>query len=313
MEPTVFISYALDDELDREWVSLFSERLRENNVQVTLDKWALKFGDHLPEFMSNAIANNNFVLIVCTPRYKLRSESREGGVGYEGDIMTSELFTTRNHRKFIPILRKGNLKTGIPNWLAGKYAVDLTGEVYSESQFQDLLSTILSQKRIVEKKVEKKINKKENSKTISTVEQIGTEFEYTPVKIERIIIEDATLPLNDGTRGSALYLIPFQLNIKPTYPWIRLFEETWDNPPEFTMMYRPRIASVVGDRINLNGTSVEEVEKYHRRTLLLVIDQVNQTIMNQERDEYKKQQQEKSQVEVHLKKLVEVGKRITFD
>lgn len=160
MEPTVFISYTWDDEFDREWVSLFSERLRENNVQVTLDRWGLEFGDHLPEFMANAIANNNFVLIICTPRYKSRSESREGGVGYEGDIMTAELFSTRNHRKFIPILRKGNYRTGIPNWLAGKYAVDLTGDVYSESQFQDLLSTILSQKSNIDKKAEKKYIKR---------------------------------------------------------------------------------------------------------------------------------------------------------
>ena len=79
------------------------------------------------------------------------------------------------------------------------------------------------------------------------------------------------------------------------------------------MMHRPRIASVVRDRINLNGTSVEEVEKYHRRTLLLVIDQVNQTIMNQERDEYKKNLLLRSQVEEHQKKLVDISKRITFD
>jgi len=54
------------------------------------------------------------VLIVCTPKYKLRSDGRIGGVGYEGDIMTAEVMTNKNHRKFIPILKEGSWEDSAP-------------------------------------------------------------------------------------------------------------------------------------------------------------------------------------------------------
>ena len=107
-----------------------------------LDQWAAVPGDQLPEFMERAIADNSFVLIMCTPRYKTKSEAREGGVGYEGDIITGELLKSRNHRKFIPVLRSGVWSASAPSWLAGKYYIDLReGERY-EAQYEDLVSTV---------------------------------------------------------------------------------------------------------------------------------------------------------------------------
>ena len=43
-------------------------------------------------------------------------------------------------------------------------------------------------------------------------------------------------------------------------------------------MHRPGIASVVGDRIILDGTTVEEIEKHHRDTLTVVVERVNNLI-----------------------------------
>ena len=74
---------------------------------MTLDQWETAFGDQLPSFMEEAIRESQYVLIVCTPNYKERSEGRKGGVGYEGDIMTAEIMAEKNHRKFIPVLRSG--------------------------------------------------------------------------------------------------------------------------------------------------------------------------------------------------------------
>jgi len=58
--------------------------------------------------METAIRDNDYVLVICTPHYADRSNRRVGGAGYEGDIMTAEVFTERNHRKFIPVLRSGD-------------------------------------------------------------------------------------------------------------------------------------------------------------------------------------------------------------
>lgn len=110
-----------------------------------LDQWHLVPGDHLPKFMEQAVRKNDFVLIICTPRYKRKSDNRSGGAGYEGDIMTGEVLTERNHRKFIPILRKASWRSAAPIWLKAKYYIDLTGEKYSEKSYQNLLTTLLRQ------------------------------------------------------------------------------------------------------------------------------------------------------------------------
>ena len=47
-------------------------------------------------------------------------------------------------------------------------------------------------------------------------------------------------------------------------------------------MHRPGIARVSGDRIILDGTTIEEVERYHQETLLAVLDRVNQLIAEHE-------------------------------
>lgn len=96
-----------------------------------------------------------------------------------------------------------------------------------------------------------------------------------PVEIEGVIEDEVGEPRNDGSRGSGLYKVPLQLSVRPSPTWGRLFVETWNHPPRFTTMHRPGIASVVGDKIILNGTTIEEVEKHHAETLRLVVDKVN--------------------------------------
>lgn len=127
--PTAFISYSWDDDYHKYWVRDLAARLRGQGVDVMLDQWENAPGDQIPAFMERAIRDNDHVLIICTPRYKRRSDNREGGVGYEGDIMTAEVLTTQNHRKFIPILRRGTWEEAAPSWLQGKYYIDLCGEV----------------------------------------------------------------------------------------------------------------------------------------------------------------------------------------
>jgi hypothetical protein len=312
MKPTVFISYTWQDDAEKEWVHKFAHRLTENDIDVTLDQWALHLGDPLTSFMEQSIAKNDYVLIICTPRYKERSEKREGGVGYEGDIMTAELFLNKNHRKFIPVLRNGNWMSGIPSWLAGKYAVDLRGAQYSEQQFTDLLSAILN-KAVISKLASVDVKEIQEESAVTAVHKSEESKKYEPVRITRMMIEDATVPRNDGTRGSALYLIPFKLNRRPSSHWSKLFEQTWDHPPEYTTMHRPRIATVVGDRINLNGTSVEEVEKYHRKTLLLVVDRVNELDRAHNIEQQRVDDLKNRELEEHKRKLKEASERIKFE
>lgn len=140
--PTAFISYSWDSDEHREWVKTLATRLRSDGIDVTLDQWHAVPGDQLPDFMSSSIEQNDFVLIVCTPSYKEKSKRKVGGVRYEGDIITSQLFITQNQRKFIPVLRQGKWEEAAPIWVVGKYYIDLRTTDHFESSYLDLLRTL---------------------------------------------------------------------------------------------------------------------------------------------------------------------------
>jgi formylglycine-generating enzyme required for sulfatase activity len=143
--PKVFISYAWEDDI-KPWVRAFAKRLRKDGIETVLDQWETEYGDQLPEFMERAVRASDFVILICTPKYKKKSDEREGGVGYEGHIITAEIFEKSNHRKFIPVLRKGLWALAAPSWAAGKLYIDLRANPYSEENYRDLLRTLHGRK-----------------------------------------------------------------------------------------------------------------------------------------------------------------------
>lgn len=285
--PTAFISYSWDSDEHKNWVREFAARLRGEGVDVTLDQWHLTLGDPLPEFMERAVRENDFVLVVCTPNYKAKADERKGGVGYEGNIMTGELFIKYNHRKFIPILRHANWAEAAPTWLQAKTYIDLTDRRF-EDNFERLAQTLHGEKpelpplgkRSSEKSFAESpktaATKKSKPMQVAGVSDETNEQAKNPIKIIEIVNAEITKPKMDGTRGSGLYAVPFRLSSRPAKEWAQIFVQTWNNPPRFTSMHRPGIAKVTGDKIILDGTTIEEVEKYHRDTLLAVIEKTNQ-------------------------------------
>ena len=313
--PSAFISYSWDSDEHREWVRDLSAQLRTDGVNVILDRWHAVPGDQLPEFMERSIRENDYVLIVCTPKYKEKSDGRKGGVGYEGDIMTAEVFTTQNNRKFIPLLRMGEWRNVAPSWLGGKYHIDLRGKPYSEEHYQDLLVTLHGRREqappigaapSMEKSVKRDV-------TTQPIPKSDSPDPSDPITILGVIVDDITVPRNDGTRGSGLYAIPFRLSRRPTSEWSQMLIETWNHPPQFTTMHRPGIARVEGDKLVLDGTTIDEVEEYHRDTLKLVVERTNQLALEHERIKRQREEQERQRLQTHEQKIKEAANRLKFD
>jgi hypothetical protein len=107
--------------------------------------------------------------------------------------------------------------------------------------------------------------------------------------------------------------VPFQPSRQPSSAWSDLFVKAWDRPPQFTNMHRPGIASISGNRILLNGTTIEEVEQYHRNTLLIVIERVNQLIAEQERKEQERIETEQRRLKEHEDAVRAAAHRIKFE
>lgn len=305
--PTAFISYAWENENLKSWVKDLATNLRNEGIDAKLDQWEVVPGDQMPHFMEKSVRENNYVLIICTEKYKTKSENRIGGVGYEGDIMTSEVLESSNHRKFIPILKSGNKEISIPSWLKGKYYIDFSTEQHFKNNFSDLITTILNTREIPPALGQIKTNPVRQQ----TIIQDASENE--DIKIKGINVDQVTKPTLDGSPGSALYKIPFELNKKPDYTWRELFINSWNWPPSFSSMHRPGIASVIGNQIILDGTDIEEVEKYHKETLKLCVKEANRKyneIIERRKQEAAIQKQREDE---HQQKLNEISGRLDFD
>ena len=306
--PSTFISYTWESEHLKTWVKELATKLRNNGIDAKLDQWEVVPGDQMPHFMEKSVRDNDYVLIICTQKYKTKSENRIGGVGYEGDIMTAEVLQNSNHRKFIPILKSGTKETALPTWLQGKYFVDLSTDQHFEKNFEDLLTTLLNARETAPSLGV--IPKKPDAPNTKTIENPIIEEE---IKIKGILIDEVTQPLNNGTAGSGLYKIPFELNKRPDHDWKELFINAWDRPSSWTSMHRPGIASVYGNRIYLDGTTMEEVEKYHKDTLKLAVNTANSTLKEIYNRNRQKAEQERQREEEHKKAIADANKRIRFD
>jgi hypothetical protein len=305
--PRAFISYSWDDDAHKQWVLAFATRLRTDGVEVTLDQWHLQPGDQLPAFMERAIHDNDYILIVCTPYYAERSNRRVGGVGYEGDIMTGEVFSLRNERKFIPIFRSGpNWLAAAPSWLTAKYRIDLREDPYPEQHYADLFHTLHGTRPTAPPVVPRVAAPAPASTDLQP-------FTWEPVHILNVIVDEVIAPRNDGSRGSALYRIPFQLSRSPTRLWCDLFVRAWDHPSSYTTRHRPGIARVEGDRIVLNRTTIEEVAEVHRDTLVLALAEANQKMTEIEADMFQQELQKKREQEEHERRLRETAAGIAFE
>ena len=124
--------------------------------------------------------------------------------------------------------------------------------------------------------------------------------------------DQVTVPKMDGTRGSALYSIPFKLSRCPSTLWDQLFVRAWNHPPRFSTMHRPGIASVYGDQIVLNGTTIEEVRDYHRETLKMCVKIANDEEQRIIKEEQRKKELEETKKKEHLSNVKNVAKDIEF-
>ena len=303
--PRAFVSYSWDDDSHKKWVADLATALRSDGVDTTLDQWHTVPGDQLPAFMEKEIRENDYVLIICTPNYRLKSDERQGGVGYEGDIMTAEVHTQGNHRKFIPILARGTWEDSASSWLKGKYYVDLSTTEQYEKNYSDLMATLLGTRPVAPPL--------QTSSRPAHRKPVAKWLPAEPLRIIGVIVDEVTEPTLDGTRGSGLYIVPLRLSRKPSSRWSEIFVQTWNHPPRFSTMHRPGIASVQDARIILNGTTIEEVKEYHRETLILCVDETNKkeaAIIERKNREDKRRRQ---QSEAHRRTVEDAAKDVFFD
>ena len=78
-------------------------------------------------------------------------------------------------------------------------------------------------------------------------------------------------------------------------------------------MHRPGIARVSGDRVILDGTTIEEVQNVHRETLVLVVDRVNELIEEYENKNQRQAEAEAAKLAKHKDQVNRFGSKIRFE
>lgn len=305
MSIKVFISYAWEDEDHIAWVRQLADRLLQNGIEATLDQYDLELGDRLPQFMEQSVSESDYVLVICTPIYKQKADQRSGGVGYEGHIICEELLVKGNERKFIPVIRKGDHENAMPTYLAGKLAVDLSSPEKDEQNFENIIATLYGTKKKPD------VVEKTPNNAVQKPKQLMDDKD-NQISIIGIIVDEVTEPRLDGTRGSALYKVPFRLSRRPSSTWAHFFIEAWNFPPRFSTMHRPGTASVEGDKIILNGTTIEEVRDAHKETLVLCVDIANQKEEELIRKQYEQEKAAKERREQHRATVESIADEISF-
>jgi hypothetical protein len=147
---TVFISYSWDDEDHKQWVRELAERLVANGVHAHLDQWDVQYGDSLTQFMETALPGADFVLVICTPTYAVKSNGRAGGVGYEAQIISAQVASGLPRSKFVPVVRSGGLRPtdldcSVPPHFQGAMAIDMRNDAAFDVMFEHLLRHIYGQ------------------------------------------------------------------------------------------------------------------------------------------------------------------------
>ena len=136
----VFISYGWDDDEHRSWVhSLASGLSADFNVMID-EKQPL--GADLNAFMEQLVTKADRVLLILTPKYKVKADNRQNGVGYESVLISSQLYQNQGTSKFIPIIRKGDVKECYPLYLGNRKGLDMRNDSCYEEQLRLLIEDL---------------------------------------------------------------------------------------------------------------------------------------------------------------------------
>ena len=137
--PVVFISYSWDSDEHKAWVRKLSDDLREkHSVHTLLDQYN-RGGYDLISFMTQAVEKADRVLMIGTPEYKRKSELYDGGgVKYEDQLITIELYHKMGTSKFVPVLRAGKFDTSFRSLIETRTGYDMR----DDSCYEEILNQL---------------------------------------------------------------------------------------------------------------------------------------------------------------------------
>lgn len=120
--------------------------LVESGVNTVLDKWDLKEGDESTAFMEKMVSDETVtkVIIISDKVYAEKSNKRQGGAGTEAQIISKEIFSQEDQRKFVvAVTEKDEAENAFtPSYYTSRIFIDFTDESKYSASFEQMIRWI---------------------------------------------------------------------------------------------------------------------------------------------------------------------------
>ncbi|MCM1495975.1 MAG: toll/interleukin-1 receptor domain-containing protein [Bacteroides sp.] len=140
--PKVFVSYSWNPPSNQQNVFELIKRLEQDEINVIYDRKDLYPGQDMNYFMESVLVSDEIdaVIIICNRDYAEKANNRSGGVGYESELILTEIKSKPLQRKYIPVVIDYNENGELPppNFLKSRYCIDLS----KDTGYDDLLNAI---------------------------------------------------------------------------------------------------------------------------------------------------------------------------
>lgn len=141
--PKLFISYSWTTPDHEAWVLQLATDLRDNGVDVVLDKWDLREGHDSYAFMETMVTDEEItkVVLICDRAYAEKANDRSGGVGTETQIISPEIYAKRAQDKFVAVVAERDEKGNafLPAYYKSRIYIDLSDPARFADNFEQLL------------------------------------------------------------------------------------------------------------------------------------------------------------------------------
>ena len=227
---SVFVSYS---HADKGLARGVAERLDEAGYRVWIDEGELRAGDSVVDLIASAIDRVDFLVALI-------SESSVSSDWCQKELALAMTGEIANQGITVIPLRIGNIT--MPPTLKDKLYLRLDAERLDTS----VADLIRDMQRHLEPVRPLPPRRRTPAASNAPAQTPGTDSPppITTFRLIGIDLEHLGRPRNDGTAGSALYEVPFNLDGTPDLDWATLLERNWDRPPRFTLMHRRGISGV---------------------------------------------------------------------
>jgi hypothetical protein len=140
----VFISHTSSADETVEWVKQLALFLIDHGIQARLDRFHLRRGMDLPQWMCNELVLAKKVVVVCDKVYKQKADGRLGGVGWETMIIQGDMASQPpDSTKYQVIVRTEDINDGLPVYLRTKFAYHACPSDPNQSFRKELVRELL--------------------------------------------------------------------------------------------------------------------------------------------------------------------------